>query len=29
MGRYVVYCILSENAKDTVFTTVDNMLLGK
>lgn len=29
MGRYVVYCILSEDAKDTVFTTVDNMLLGK
>lgn len=29
MGRYVVYCILSDEAKDTVFTTVDNMLLGK
>ncbi len=29
MGRYVVYCILDEDAKDTVFTAVDNMLLGK
>ena len=29
MGRYVVYCILSDEAKDTVFTAVDNMLLGK
>lgn len=29
MGRYVVYCILSDDAKNTVFTSVDNTLLDK
>ena len=29
MGRYVVYCILSEDAKTDVFGAVDNLLLGK
>ncbi len=28
-GRYVVYCILSEDAKTDVFTAVENTLLGK
>ena len=29
MGRYVVYCILSDSEKEAVFTAIDNILLGK
>ncbi len=29
MGRYVVYCILSEDAKSDVFAAIDDILLGK
>lgn len=29
MGQYVMYCILSDDVKDDVFTAVENYLLGK
>lgn len=29
MGRYVVYCILSESDRSSVYTAIDNALLGK
>jgi hypothetical protein len=29
MGRYVVYCILSESERREVYTAIDNALLGK
>ncbi|MBQ2765604.1 MAG: DUF4358 domain-containing protein [Clostridia bacterium] len=29
MGRYVVYCILDDDAKNDVFTSIENILLGK
>ena len=29
MGQYVMYCILADDAKEAVFTAVENKLLGK
>ena len=29
MGRYVVYCILDDDVKADVFTSIENILLGK